>query len=107
MTAREIVANAREVRRKIEAGGVEGVRLDAYDLAGAVIDLLDTPDEVPTVEQGIALARFLRPHFREPRPGGRYAQVSRGGAGLSDDYLLVRLSDGYEGGIDRDGRVST
>jgi hypothetical protein len=27
--------------------------------------------------------------------------------GLSDDYLLVVLNDGYTGGIDREGRTST
>jgi hypothetical protein len=29
------------------------------------------------------------------------------GAGLPDDYLFVRLTDGYEAGIDLAGRVST
>lgn len=64
--------------------------------------------EVPTYAQGIALARFLRRGFSdEVHAGDRHAHVARGGAGLSDDYLYVRLADGYEGGIDRDGAVST
>ena len=59
---------------------------------------------VPTNAQGLALARFLRPAFRDKTIG---AAVSRGSAGLPDDYLFVRLTDGYEGGIAPDGRVST
>ena len=61
-------------------------------------------DVVPTNAQGIALARFLRPAFRDKTIG---AAVSRGSAGLPDDFLFVRLTDGYEGGIGPDGRVST
>jgi hypothetical protein len=70
---------------------------------------LDEPkDEFPTNAQGVALARFLRPAFRDDvRPADRYASVSRGGEGLGDSYLLVRLADGYTGGIDREGRTST
>ena len=63
--------------------------------------------QVPTTAQGIALARFLRPTFNSGAPGDRHARVSRGGAGLGDDYIHVVLPDGYEGGIDRDGRTST
>lgn len=82
---------------------------DAYRLAQGVADLLGpADDEVPTIEQGLALARFLRPAFRDSvHVGLRSAFVARGGAGLPDDYLHVRLQDGYEGGIDREGRVST
>ena len=61
-------------------------------------------DEIPTVAQGLALAQFLRPAFRDARIA---AHVCRSGVGLPDDYLSVRLSDGYEGGIAPDGRVST
>jgi hypothetical protein len=68
---------------------------------------LDTEGEVPTNAQGIALARFLRGHWTNVENRFRFASVSRGGAGLSDDYLYVRMGDGYEGGIDRAGRTST
>ena len=61
-------------------------------------------EEVPTNAQGIALARFLRSAFRDKTIG---AAVSRGSAGLPDDYVYVRLTDGYEAGIAPDGRVST
>jgi hypothetical protein len=61
-------------------------------------------EECPTTAQGVALARFLRPAVRDP---GLAAYVCRGGAGLPADYLYVRLTDGYEGGIAPDGRVST
>ncbi len=63
-------------------------------------------EEVPTTAQGVALARFLRGHFRRPDPLMRSAHVTRGGGGLSDDYLLVRFHDG-ECGIDPSGRTST
>jgi hypothetical protein len=65
-------------------------------------------DEFPTPAQGIALARFLRPQFRDTvHPGERHAQVMRGGLGLPDSYIAVRLPTGYEGGIDREGNTST
>lgn len=65
-------------------------------------------DEIPTVAQGVALARFLRPQFRDDvRPGNRSAHITRAGAGLPNDYLHVILPGGYEGGIAPDGRVST
>jgi hypothetical protein len=71
----------------------------------------ETDGEVPTNAQGIALARFLRAQFRDDvHPGDRSAHVSRGGAGLGDDYLHVVLNPygrRFEGGIDREGRVST
>lgn len=64
--------------------------------------------EIPTNAQGVALARFLRPRFRDDaHPADRGARVTRGGMGLPDDYLLVVLNDGYTGGIDREGRTST
>lgn len=63
--------------------------------------------DVPTNAQGIALARFLRPHFRNARPGDAHAQVMRGGLGLPTNYLAVRLPDGYEGGIAPNGDTST
>lgn len=62
--------------------------------------------DTPTPAQGFALGRFLRRGWRgEPHPE-RYARVRLGGAGLPDDHLHVRLSDGCEGSIDREGRVS-
>ena len=61
-------------------------------------------EDIPTPAQGDALARFLRPAFRDRRIG---AHVCRGGQGLPEDYLHVRLSDGYEAGIAPDGRTST
>lgn len=61
--------------------------------------------EVPTNAQGVALARFLRGHFRNDRFAN--ATVTRGGMGLSDKYLLVRMSDGYTGGIAPNGDTST
>jgi hypothetical protein len=71
----------------------------------------ETDGEVPTNAQGVALARFLRPGFERADRADRHAQVSRAGAGLGDDYLYVRVPNGrggwYEGGIDREGRVST
>jgi len=62
-----------------------------------------TVGEVPTCAQGLALARFLRPAFRA-RTG---AYVCRAGLGLPEDYLHVRLADGYEGGIAPDGATTT
>jgi hypothetical protein len=61
-------------------------------------------EECPTNAQGVALGRFLRPALRDRTVG---AHVRRGGAGLPDDYVHVRLTDGYEAGIAPDGRVST
>ena len=66
--------------------------------------LLPADDEIPTRAQGVALARFVRPHLRDRRGS---ATVCRGHLGLPDSYLYVRCDDGYEGGIDREGRVST
>lgn len=63
-----------------------------------------TAAEIPTCEQGLALAQFLRPAFRDMSIG---AHVGRAGLGLPEDYLYVRLSDGYEAGIAPDGRTST
>lgn len=67
---------------------------------------VDTEGQVPTVAQGIALARFLRPDFNGSS-GSAGAFVSRGGGGLGSNYLHVRLNGGYEGGISRDGSIST
>jgi hypothetical protein len=59
----------------------------------------------PTAAQGVALATFLRSRLQHP---DEYATVSLGSpAGMLPNYVLVRFSDGYEGGIDREGRVST
>ncbi len=66
--------------------------------------LLPPEGETPTVAQGVALARFLR--SRLGQPGGQ-ATITRGGLGLPEHFVHVRFAGGYEGGIDRDGRVST
>lgn len=90
------------------------LRDHAYTLAewsDAIRELyarLDEPKgEIPTNAQAIALGNFLRGHFRSDDVSSRYANVSRGGAGLGDSYLHVRFGDGYEGGIDPEGRTST
>lgn len=66
MTANEVLELAHTLRREIEeTGGVETIEV-VYELLGEVERLFDAPvDELPTVEQGLALARFLRPAFRE------------------------------------------
>ena len=69
--------------------------------------LIPDNGDVPTNAQALALGRFLRGHFRSDDPRCRGAHVSRGGTGLGDDHLYVRFNDGYEGGIDREGRTST
>ena len=66
--------------------------------------LADCEGDIPTNAQGIALARFLRPAFRVRSD---YATVGRGGSDLPSGYIYVRLADGYEGGIDRNGKTST
>jgi hypothetical protein len=68
------------------------------------IPLVAADEEIPTSAQGVALARFVRPHLRDRRGS---ATVCRGPRDLPDGYLYVRCDDGYEGGIDREGRVST
>lgn len=67
----------------------------------------DDESVVPTVAQGVALAWFIR--SRKLTVNGKHigVTVALGGAGLPDTYLHVRFSDGYEGGIDPDGKVST
>jgi hypothetical protein len=65
------------------------------------------PQDIPTLAQGVALAWFLRGHFRHPDPMKRLAYVTRGSVGLPEDFLHVRFGDGYEGGIAPDGRTST
>jgi hypothetical protein len=65
--------------------------------------LPDVGDKLPTHPQGLALARFL--HSRLARDVG--ARVTLGGAGLPERYLHVAFTDGFEGGIDDTGRVST
>jgi hypothetical protein len=92
----------------------EFLRDHAYSLGGFANQVRDEyvrtagneEDEIPTAAQGVALARFLRPQFRD---GVRdaYATVSRGGFDLPTGYIVVRLPDGYTGGIARDGRTST
>lgn len=64
-------------------------------------------DAFPNHVQAIALGRFLRGRFSLRDPSMRRAVVSRGGAGLPDTYLHVLFNDGYEGGVDFEGRVST
>jgi len=68
------------------------------------VPLLAVDEEIPTSAQGVALARFVRPHLCDRRGS---ATVCRGPRDLPDGYLYVRCADGYEGGIDREGRVST
>jgi hypothetical protein len=59
-------------------------------------------DRIPTPAQGVALARFMQTLAIHGQ-----VTITLGGAGLPGDYLHVRFHDGYEGGIDPDGRVST
>lgn len=67
--------------------------------------LLPPEGETPTAAQGVALARFLRSRLRD---SGSHARVARGtGILLPEGFLHVVFDDGYEGGIDRDGQVST
>jgi hypothetical protein len=66
--------------------------------------LLPPEGETPTAAQGVALARFLRSRFGE-RCG--QATITRGGLGLPDHFVHVLFPDGYQGGIDREGNVST
>lgn len=69
---------------------------------------LDTEGDVPTVAQGVALARFIRNEFHKDDGEPKLAYVSKGGAGLPDTYLHVSFpGSSYEGGIDKEGRVST
>lgn len=113
-----------EMSRIASAGNAPRDESDANQLAGFLQDhaytLSEWADaveqlyarldqgEIPTNAQGVALARFLRPQFRDTvHPADRRATVTRGGAGLSDTYLLVTLPGGYQGGIDHEGRVST
>lgn len=63
--------------------------------------------EIVTNAQGVALAGFLRRGFRTAVPAYRWANVAQGGMGLPNTYLSVRMADGFEGGIDQEGRVST
>lgn len=63
--------------------------------------------EIVTNAQGVALAGFLRRGFRNAERRVAWANVALGGAGLPDSYLHVRMGDGFEGGIDSEGRVST
>jgi hypothetical protein len=60
-----------------------------------------------TDAQLAALGRFVGPALDSERPGDRWFRCSRCGAGLPDTYLHVVLGDGFEGGIDQDGRTST
>lgn len=84
----------------------------AHQLRGLVYEIqeqyvkLETDGDVPTIAQGVALARFLRPHFNSDKNHWG-AFISRGGAGLGNDYIHVRFNDGYCGGIDKTGRTST
>lgn len=68
---------------------------------------LKTTGRVPTVAQGVALARFIRPSLEHKG----IAHVCAGGAGLPSDYLYVRLEEPgrpvYEGGIAPNGSTST
>jgi hypothetical protein len=108
--AHEFVAKAHEHRESPLASYLTDHAYTLSEWADAAEQLYARLDEgeFPTNAQGVALARFLRPCFRdEAHPADRGARVTRGGMGLSDDYLLVVLNDGYTGGIDREGRTST
>lgn len=116
---REFANEMTNVARTVEddpaalAAKLSGFLIDhAYTLsewADAVDQLYARLDEgkVPTNAQGVALARFLGNGFRNAERRFAWANVALGGAGLPDSYLHVRMGDGYEGGIDREGRVST
>lgn len=110
-----LAALAMQFRTQAEDAGAtapqhaEFLRSHVASLADFVQQLEDeyarlTTEEIPTCAQGLALAQFLRPAFRDTGIG---AHVWRAGLDLPDDYLYVRLSDGYEGGIAPDGRTST
>jgi hypothetical protein len=65
-----------------------------------------TTEQLPPA-QVFALARFVMRGLGSERRGDRWFRCSLGGAGLPDDYLHVVMGDGFECGIDPDGRVST
>lgn len=101
---------ARLRRAQEEAREVaDGEAVTAYcHLRDAVDEFLANVDhDGITGAQALALARFVAPALRSERRGDRGFTVARGGAGLPDTYLYVRLADGYEGGIDSDGATST
>lgn len=117
MTANEIEELAARVVRscedkaaKVTDPAEQAFLEDVHQLAQGALSLLGVypEDRIPTVEQALALGGFLAPAFRDSvHVGLRSAVVARGGSGLPEDYLFVRLQDGYEGGIAPDGRVST
>lgn len=76
---------------------------DAVDALYARLD----EGELVTNAQGIALAAFLRRGWMNAERRFQFASVARGGDGLPETYLLVRMGDGFTGGIDPDGRTST
>ena len=88
----------------LAVGQIEG-------LAGT--SLCEREDVFPTPAQSLALGRFMGQVMRDDqfdrpdRRGYAWARVARGGLGLSQSYLSVVLGDNYEGGIDREGRVSS
>lgn len=115
MTSNEISELATRVMRTSETiacivtDPAEQSRLeDAYHLAQGVLEMIGPSSEgVPTTEQALALGAWMRQQFTNAEPAMRRVNVSQGGAGLPDTYLYVTWADGYVGGIDLTGRVST
>lgn len=81
----------------------------ANELEG--FDLEPQDGQFPTPRQALALGRMLdhvmRDEQYERKLGYSHARVTRGGFGCGPNYLTWELGDGYHGGIDREGRVST
>lgn len=93
----------------LSTAGHDDLAMRASELSNEIADsyvLADAGGDIPTNAQGIALARFLRPQFRDGIRDA-YATVARGGFDLPTGYITVRLPDGYNGGIDREGNTST
>jgi hypothetical protein len=63
----------------------------------------DAEGELPTNAQGLALARFMRGRIEK----GPVRVWAGGFSMLPAGYLSVSCSDGFEGGIARDGSTST
>lgn len=93
-----------EINRTLSEAAQEVERI-AIELEAFVLH--DDGHRFPTPKQSLTLGYFLHSRWNGEDPGRRGATVTRGGAGLGEDYLYVRFPDGYEGGIDREGRLST
>lgn len=82
------------------------IALDEWRTNGGFDPYVEPWEGIPTREQGVAFAE------RMARAKTSYANVSRGGAGLPDEYLLVveEMHDpvrSFTYGIDREGRISS